>query len=77
MLDFVTYTGVDSSKQKMKDFTANLAGDIFDLPAGSIGFAIGFEYREEKGSFTPDPVVAAGETADVPTSPTVGKFDVT
>ena len=77
MLDFVTYTGIDTSKQKMKDFTANLAGDIFDLPAGSIGFAIGFEYREEKGSFTPDPVVAAGETADVPTSPTDGKFDVT
>ena len=76
MLDFVTYTGVDTSRQKMFDFTANLAGDIYDLPAGPIGFAIGFEYREEKGSFTPDPVVAAGETADVPTSPTVGEFDV-
>jgi iron complex outermembrane receptor protein len=76
MLDFVTYTGIDTSKQKMKDFTANLAGDVFDLPAGPIDFAFGFEYREEKGSFTPDPVVAAGETADVPTSPTVGKFDV-
>jgi iron complex outermembrane receptor protein len=76
MLDFVTYTGVDTSKQKMFDFSANLAGEIFDLPAGPVGFAIGFEYREEDGSFTPDPVVAAGETADVPTSPTVGSFDV-
>jgi len=76
MLDFVTYTGVDTSKQKMTDYSANLAGEIYDLPAGPIGFAIGFEYREEKGSFTPDPVVAAGETADVPTSPTDGKFDV-
>jgi iron complex outermembrane receptor protein len=59
------------------DFTANLAGEIMDLPAGPLGFAVGFEYREEDGSFTPDPVVAAGETADVPTSPTTGGYDVT
>jgi iron complex outermembrane receptor protein len=76
MLDFVTYTGVDTSKQKLFDFTANIAGEVFDLPAGSIGWALGFERREEDGSFTPDPVVAAGETADVPTTPTVGSLDV-
>jgi len=76
MLDFVTYTGIDTSKQELFDFTANIAGELFDLPAGSIGWAVGFEHREEDGSFTPDPVVAAGETADVPTTPTVGGFDV-
>jgi iron complex outermembrane receptor protein len=76
MLDFVTYTGVDTSSQEMFDVTANLAGSLFDMPAGSLGYAIGYEYRDEKGAFTPDPVVAAGETADVPTSPTVGQFDV-
>ncbi len=76
MLDFVTYTGVDTSDQELFDFTANLAGDLFDLPAGPVGFAIGFEHREEDGSFVPDPVVAAGETADVPTTPTTGGFDV-
>jgi iron complex outermembrane receptor protein len=77
MLDFVTYTGLDRSNQELFDFTANLAGDLFDLPAGPLGFAVGFDYREEDGSFTPDPVVVAGETADVPTSPTAGGFDVT
>ena len=76
MLDFVTYTGVDTSSQQLTDVTANLTGDLFDLPAGPLGFAIGFEHREERGSFTPDPVVAAGETADVPTNPTTGGFDV-
>ncbi len=75
MLDYVTYTGIDTSEQKLFDFTANLAGQSFNLPAGKLGWAIGYEYREEKGSFTPDPVVAAGETADVPTTPTVGKID--
>jgi iron complex outermembrane receptor protein len=77
MLDFVTYRGVDTSNQELFDFTANLAGEIMDLPAGPLGFAVGFEYREEDGAFTPDPVVVAGETADVPTSPTTGGYDVT
>jgi iron complex outermembrane receptor protein len=76
MLDFVTYTGVDRSSQKLVDVTANITGDLFDLPAGAVGFAVGFEHREEDGSFVPDPVVAAGETADVPTNPTTGGFDV-
>jgi iron complex outermembrane receptor protein len=76
MLDFVTYTGVDTSSQKLVDVTANLTGDLFDLPAGALGFAVGFEHREEDGNFIPDPVVAAGETADVPTNPTAGGYDV-
>jgi iron complex outermembrane receptor protein len=76
MLDFVTYTGVDTSSQDLTDVSANLTGDLFDLPAGALGFAIGYEHREEDGAFVPDPVVAAGETADVPTNPTTGGYDV-
>ena len=76
MLDFVTYTGVDTSSQELTDASANLSGELFDLPAGPFGFAVGFEHREEDGSFVPDPVVAAGETADVPTNPTTGGYDV-
>ena len=56
MLDFVTYTGVDTSSQKLVDVTANLSGDLFDLPAGALGFAVGYEHREEDGNFIPDPV---------------------
>jgi iron complex outermembrane receptor protein len=76
MLDYVTYTGIDTSSQRLVDITANLTGDLFDLPAGALGFAVGYEHREEDGSFIPDPVVAAGETADVPTNPTAGGYDV-
>lgn len=76
MLDFVTYTGVDTSSQRLVDVTANLTGDLFDLPAGALGFAVGYEHREEDGNFIPDPVVASGETADVPTNPTAGGYDV-
>jgi iron complex outermembrane receptor protein len=76
MLDFITYTGVDTSTQELTDITANLSGDLFDLPAGGLGFAVGYEHREEDGRFIPDPVVAAGETADVPTNPTAGGYTV-
>lgn len=76
MLDFVTYTGIDTSEQELTDVSANLTGELFRLPAGPLGFAIGYEHREENGSFTPDPVVTAGETADVPTNPTRGGYDV-
>lgn len=72
MLDFVTYTSVDTSEQKLTDISANLTGDLVELPAGALGFALSYEHREEDGSFTPDPVGVAGETADVPTSPTSG-----
>ncbi len=76
MLDFVTYKGVDTSSQRLVDITANLSGDLVDLPAGALGFAVGYEHREEDGNFIPDPVVASGETADVPTNPTAGGYDV-
>jgi outer membrane cobalamin receptor len=35
---------------------------LFDLPAGSVGFAAGFEYREEISSFTPDLATQEGVT---------------
>ncbi len=76
MLDYVTFIQKDSSKQEMSTFTFNLTGQFGNLPAGSIGWAAGFEYREEDGRFTPDPIVAAGETAGVPAAPTNGGFDV-
>ncbi len=35
-------------------FSANIGGDIFDLPAGPVGFAGGFQFREEKASYDPN-----------------------
>jgi iron complex outermembrane recepter protein len=76
MLDWVTFTQSDQSEQELRDFTANLSGDILKLPAGQLGFALGFERREEEGFFEPDSIVQAGETADVPASRTEGGFRV-
>lgn len=76
MLDFVGFTQRDFSEQTMKDVAFNITGDIVQLPAGSLGFAAGIQYREHDGSFRPDPVAASGETAGIPSGPTAGGFDV-
>ncbi len=77
MLDFVTYTQRDFSEQTLSNFAFNLSGDAMELPAGTMGFAVGAEYRDHEGSFRPDPIAARGETAGIPSGATAGEFDVT
>jgi iron complex outermembrane receptor protein len=76
MLDFVTYVQKDVSNQKLADYTLNFTGEFDGFGAGAIGWAAGFEHREEDGSFTPDSIVSKGFTAGVPAQPTDGGFDV-
>ncbi|MGV6852020.1 MAG: TonB-dependent receptor domain-containing protein [bacterium] len=76
MLDYVTFIQKDESRQTLFDFSFNLSGSLAGLSAGDIGYAVGYEHRKEDGSFTPDAVVSAGETAGVPASPTDGGFEV-
>jgi iron complex outermembrane receptor protein len=76
MLDYVTFDERSRSEQELWDVTANLSGELFDLPGGAVGFAIGYEHRDQQASYVPDPVIAAGLGADVPTSPAAGGFNV-
>jgi len=77
MLDYIGYVQRDYSEQTLNDYAANITGDIVDLPAGAMAFAAGFEYREQEGSYRPDPIAASGETAGIPAGATAGDFDVT
>ena len=76
MYDYVAFTQRDSSRQTLWDATANLSGELFDLPGGPVGFAVGVEHRDQKGRFDPDPVVAAGLGSDIPALPTRGGYNV-
>ncbi|WP_157032849.1 TonB-dependent receptor domain-containing protein [Sphingomonas changbaiensis] len=76
MLDFIAFTERDKSNQQLYDYTANLSGDLLDLPAGPLGFAVGYEHRIQIASFTPDPIVAAGLGADIPAQPAAGRYHV-
>lgn len=74
-------TRINSSqdyKQLFAGFTFN--GDtanLFSLPAGPIGFAVGGEYRAEDFSFNPSQDLAVGNLTGFNASPPVsGRFDV-
>jgi iron complex outermembrane receptor protein len=76
MIDFVTFVQHDSSRQSTWDFTGNISGSLFALPGGDVGLAAGVEYRELRGRFDPDPIVAAGFSSDIPALPTRGHYSV-
>ena len=76
MLDFVAFTQRDRSEQKLGAVTANASGGLVELPGGPLQLALGVEYRDYRGRFDPDPVVAAGLGSDIPALPTKGKYNV-
>ncbi len=76
MLEYISFVQHDNSQQELTDFTANISGDLFELPAGPLSVAVGYEYRKKQGFFQPDAVVVAGESNGVPASPTQGEFSV-
>ena len=77
MLNYIGYTQRDFSEQTLFDVSGNITGDLFETSLGTVSFAAGAEYREQEGSFQPDPIAARGETAGIPSAPTAGEFDVT
>lgn len=76
MLDWVGFTQRDSSEQSQFAISASVNTRLFELPHGQISIATGFEHRTLEGSFSPDPVVAAGDTAGLPAQPTSGDYRV-
>lgn len=76
MLGWIGFDERDRSMQKMSDLEVNLSGGLFDLPAGTVGIALGFEHRYQFGSFTPDPIIQAGLGADIPAQAASGSFKV-
>ncbi len=76
MLNYISFVQSDNSEQELTDFTANISGDLVELPAGPLSVAVGYEYRKKSGFFQPDPIVVAGESNGVPASPTSGEFSV-
>lgn len=77
MLAFVGAVQRDASEQTLLNVGGNIGSDLFDLPAGALAFAAGFEYREHDGSYSPDKLASSGNTLGIPAGATAGEFDVT
>ncbi len=52
-------------------------GPLFEVPAGQVDAAFGFETRTDRGFAKPDPVTEAGESISNQVSTTQGRFKVT
>ncbi|MED5524400.1 MAG: TonB-dependent receptor [Pseudomonadota bacterium] len=76
MVDYITFTGVDNSGQELRDITANITGDLFELPAGAVQGAFGVERRDEKGFDTPDPLTQIGASSGNQRDATTGSFNI-
>jgi iron complex outermembrane recepter protein len=76
MLDYIQPVVRDTSSNRLSQFSANLSGDLFDLPAGPLAFAAGVEHRDYKGRYRPDDLTITGEYNGVPSLPTSGSYDV-
>ena len=73
MVNFTTFNPTTTSGSAQRDYTADLTGDLFDLPAGPLGTAIGAEYLEVNGFFHPDPLSILGLNAEGSSAPTDGR----
>ena len=76
MLDWI---GVDSqvtSRMNQDVFSASISGSLFDMPAGELEFAVGYEWREESSQFNSDALAQSGLTSGNTTPNTAGEYDV-
>lgn len=76
MLNFIQFTGHHQTGAQLRNYAANLTGDLLELPAGPLGFAAGYEYRQTEGFISPDALTAAGITSGLSLQPTSGSTAV-
>jgi iron complex outermembrane receptor protein len=69
-------TAHDRLNDELYQFAASITGDVIQLPAGPLGAAVGFEFRKEHLTFSPDALAAAFKLSEANALPTEGKTAV-
>lgn len=75
-LDYIMSTGQATYGSTINSATANIGGELIQLPAGMLGFAAGVEHREVRGYDLPGQFEQSGFSTDLAGNPTVGKYSV-
>jgi iron complex outermembrane receptor protein len=75
-LKYVTAPGSLATRTTQKMVGGSVNGEPYQLPAGPLGVAAGFEWRKEDSSAVPDALTQAGLNAGNATPPTFGEFSV-
>lgn len=74
---YIAAPGQRNAETEQTVWQASATGDLFQLPAGPLSVAVGFEYREIESADIVDALTSAGLNAGNAIDPTVGGFDVT
>ncbi|WNC69677.1 TonB-dependent receptor [Thalassotalea nanhaiensis] len=74
--DYIRYTDQGTSGTEMHHLAASISGELFDLPAGTVGFAFGIEHREEEAFNQPDAFSSSGIGSGNAVQPTSGGYKV-
>lgn len=83
---YIRFTTREYNRTELYNAAFNVTGNLFDLPAGPVALAVGYEYRQNRGFDAPDPVVNAPsiylnsalytKTTGQTRTPTVGSYDL-
>lgn len=60
VIDYIMYTSVNTGGNSLLAFQGNVSGQLFELPAGTVGMAAGIEVRTERGWRDPDILTRQG-----------------
>lgn len=61
LYDSITANSKNVFKSALTQIDGKVSGELFNLPAGAVGLAIGTEFRRESLSTMPDPIAVEGE----------------
>lgn len=61
---YIQRTAHNVTVLKQTNIEANLSGSLFDLPAGTLKFALGADYRENTYSYESDYLISSGDLAN-------------
>jgi len=75
-LAYVMSTGQATYGSTVDSATADVTGELFDLPAGAVGIAAGLEHRSVDGYDRPGQFEQSGYSTDLAGNGTVGKYTV-
>ena len=75
-LDYVMSVGQGTYGSTIDSATLDLSGEVYKLPAGSIGVAAGLEKRKVRGYDRPGQFEQSGYSTDLAAQATVGNYNV-
>lgn len=76
VLAYINTNGTKTYGSTINSATADLAGELYQLPAGALGVAVGIEHREVKGSDVPDQFSQSGYSTNLSGQATYGRYTV-